>query len=106
RAERPDVTRGEPQVPRKRVLIYDDMIRTGGSLLNAAAAYRESGAASIDAIATPGGLPGDSPARIEQSSLFGALVVTNSHPQAVRLRSPFLQVESVAALLVDHIRDN
>jgi ribose-phosphate pyrophosphokinase len=104
--DRTEVTGVSAQVQGKRVVIYDDMIRTGGSLINAAAAYREAGAASIDAIATHGVLPADSLARIEQSGLFGSLVVTNSHPQAVRLRSAFLQVESVARLLVDHIRDN
>jgi ribose-phosphate pyrophosphokinase len=104
--DRTEVTGVSAQVQGKRVVIYDDMIRTGGSLINAAAAYREAGAAAIDAIATHGVLPGDSLARIEGSGLFGSLLVTNSHPQAVRLQSPFLQVESVAALLVDQIRNN
>ena len=97
------------QVPGKRVIIYDDMIRTGGSLIQAAQAYKDAGAASIDAIATHGVLPGDSCTRIRASGLFGRLVVTDSHPQALALRSShagFVEVEPTAMLLAEHLREN
>lgn len=38
----------------KIVIIYDDMIRTGGSLINAAKAYREAGAKTVFAVTTHG----------------------------------------------------
>jgi ribose-phosphate pyrophosphokinase len=94
------------QVAGKRVVIYDDMIRTGGSLINAARAYKDAGAASIDAIATHGVLPGDSIDKIRATGLFGRVVVTDSHPRANAQASDFLQVESVAPLLVEHLREN
>src|SRR5262249_5521445 len=68
------------QVAGKKVVIYDDMIRTGGSLINAARAYHEAGAASIDAVATHGVFPGDSVARIQGTGLFGRIVTTDTHP--------------------------
>lgn len=101
-----EVTGVSAQVAGKRVVIYDDMIRTGGSLCNAARAYREAGAASIDAIATHGVFPGDSAAKIAATGLFGSIVVTDSHPRAVAHRGAQLQVESVAGLLVEHLRSN
>jgi len=94
------------QVAGKKVVIYDDMIRTGGSLINAAAAYRQAGAVAVDAIATHGVLPGDSVDRLRRSGQFGTLVVTDSHPRAHALRSDFVEVESVAGLLCQHLKEN
>ncbi|HEX2689882.1 MAG TPA: ribose-phosphate diphosphokinase [Kofleriaceae bacterium] len=101
-----EVTGVSAQVLGKRVVIYDDMIRTGGSLLNAARAYRDAGAVAIDAIATHGLFPGDSLARLEGSGLLGRIVVTDSHPRAVALQGQFLEVDSTAALLTGHLLSN
>ncbi|HET9624058.1 MAG TPA: ribose-phosphate diphosphokinase [Kofleriaceae bacterium] len=101
-----EVTGVSAQVHGKRVVIYDDMIRTGGSLLNAARAYRDAGAIAIDAIATHGLFPGDSLAKLATSGLLGRIVVTDSHPRAVALRSEFLEVERTASLLTEHLISN
>jgi ribose-phosphate pyrophosphokinase len=93
------------------VIIYDDMIRTGGSLLNAAHAYRDAGARRIAAICTHGLFPGDALERLEKSGLFFGIVATNSHPRAVALASQgradghgrLLAVESVGPLLASHL---
>lgn len=100
------VTGVSAHVRGKRVVIYDDMIRTGGSLLHAAEAYRAAGALSIDAVATHGLFPGDAKARLRASGLFGSITVTDSHPRARELADDFLRVESLAELWVHHIRGN
>ncbi|HEY0251931.1 MAG TPA: ribose-phosphate diphosphokinase, partial [Kofleriaceae bacterium] len=100
------VTGVSAQVAGKRVVIYDDMIRTGGSLINAAQAYRDAGASSIAAVATHGLFPGDSLARIQATGLFGQVATTDSHPRAVALRSSYLQVDSTANLLAEHLKVN
>jgi ribose-phosphate pyrophosphokinase len=100
------VTGVSAQVAGKRVVIYDDMIRTGGSLINAAQAYRDAGAIAIDAIATHGLFPGDSLARIRATGLFGQVAVTDSHPRAAALASGFLHVASTATLLAEHLKVN
>jgi ribose-phosphate pyrophosphokinase len=100
------VTGVSAQVAGKRVVIYDDMIRTGGSLINAAQAYRDAGAVAIDAVATHGLFPGDSLARIQATGLFGQVATTDSHPRAVALRSEYLHVASTAHLLAEHLRSN
>ncbi len=103
---RTEVSGVSAQVAGKRVVIYDDMIRTGGSLINAARAYRDAGAVAIDAMATHGVLPGDSIEKIRASGLFGRIVVTDSHPRAVALRSDFLEVDSIARVLTEHLSNN
>ena len=101
-----EVTGVSANVTGKHVIIYDDMIRTGGSLLNAAHVYKENGATAIDAIATHGIFPGDSLERIRSTGLFGQVVTTDSHPRAVALRGDFLRVESTATLLTEHLKSN
>jgi ribose-phosphate pyrophosphokinase len=100
------VTGVSAQVAGKRVVIYDDMIRTGGSLIAAAQAYKDAGAVAIDAIATHGLFPGDSLQRIRSTGLFGQVVTTDSHPRAVALAGDFLHVDSTARLLVEHLIAN
>jgi ribose-phosphate pyrophosphokinase len=81
------------------VVIYDDMIRTGGSLISAAKAYLDSGAKSVSAIATHGILPENSLQRIQDAGIFQKVIVTDSHPHAVELENGFLEVRSVAGIL-------
>lgn len=94
----------------KRVVIYDDMIRTGGSLIQAAKAYRDGGATGISAIATHGVLPGDALERLRECGIFDHLVCTDSHPRAIELslgrmeEDEFFRVVSVAGLLGEYIR--
>jgi ribose-phosphate pyrophosphokinase len=99
-----DVTAVSTQFRGETVIIYDDMIRTGTSLMNAARAYRASGAGKLIAVATHGVFPDDAFARIRESGLFAALATTNSHPRAARLASEGLIVRSCAELFAPHLR--
>jgi ribose-phosphate pyrophosphokinase len=85
----------------KNVVIYDDMIRTGGSLVQAAEAYLAAGAVSVHAAATHLVLPGATVARLEAAPL--ALVIgSDTHPnhRLVEGRPRFVVV-SVADLFAD-----
>lgn len=97
--ERTEVAGVSARVRGRRVVLYDDMIRTGGSLIGAAAAYHEAGASSVAAIATHGVFPADALARIRQSGLFDSILCTDTHPRVHDLVGDFLSVESVAPLL-------
>jgi ribose-phosphate pyrophosphokinase len=88
----------------RKVVIYDDMIRTGGSLIGAAKAYLEAGATSTAAVATHGVFPNDALLRLEESGLFTHIVCTDSHPRARLLADqPQLDVVSIAGLLADFL---
>lgn len=97
-----EVTAVNAQVRGRHVVIYDDMIRSGGSLLGAARTYKAAGAEKIWALATHGLFPGDALHRLRESGILEGIVCTDSHPRA-RLLAPgsggFLRVESVASIL-------
>jgi ribose-phosphate pyrophosphokinase len=93
--------------PKTIVFLYDDMIRTGGSMIDAARAYRERGAHRIVAVATHAILPGDSLGRLVRSGQIEALLVTDSHPRASLLAAEqpeFIQLHTLAPLLARHIQ--
>jgi ribose-phosphate pyrophosphokinase len=92
------------RVAGQHVMLYDDMVRTGASLLAAAEAYRDAGASRITALATHGVLPGDALGRLERSGLFDRLIVTDTHPRARELAGGFLEVRSVVPLLATALR--
>jgi ribose-phosphate pyrophosphokinase len=98
------VTAVSARLDGETVIIYDDMMRTGGSLMNAARAYRSAGAGTIHAIATHGVFPGDSLTRLHESQLFASIACTDSHPNARRLAGEGLIVRSVAPLFVRFLR--
>ncbi len=87
----------------KKVIIYDDMIRTGGSLLQAAKAYKEAGAQEIYVLATHGVLPEGAVDRLKMSNLIERVVVTNTHPSAMAQASDFLQIISVGELIAEKL---
>jgi ribose-phosphate pyrophosphokinase len=87
------------------VILYDDMIRTGGSLIEAASAYKtKGGAAELMVIATHGLFPGNALDRLRNSGLFSRVVCTDSHPRAVSLANDFLEVETIAGLLAKNLK--
>jgi ribose-phosphate pyrophosphokinase len=87
----------------KLVIIYDDMIRTGSSLLQAAQAYHAAGAREVHAIASHLVLPGDSLARLLDSGLVSSVNGTNSHPRSAQVSARGGAIVSVAPILVDAV---
>jgi ribose-phosphate pyrophosphokinase len=107
--ERTEVTAVSAQVSGRTVVIYDDMIRTGGSLIGAAQAYRDSGAARFFAITTHGIFPGDALSRLRRSGLFQRIIATDSHPRAAEVAAEqpdFLEVIGLAGVLNDAIQEH
>ncbi|MBL4634393.1 MAG: ribose-phosphate pyrophosphokinase [Kofleriaceae bacterium] len=89
----------------KRVVIYDDMIRTGSSLLGAAKAYRDAGAIDVSAVTTHGVFPGDALERLRGSGLFSSIATTDSHPRSLELAGDFLKVHTISELLYSAVRE-
>lgn len=98
-----EVTAVSAALSGETVVIYDDMVRTGNSLMNAARAYREAGAGRLIAIATHAVFPGDAFARVRDSGLFTHIATTDSHPRALTLGGEGLIVRSVAPLFVPFV---
>lgn len=95
----------QADVKGKSVVIYDDMVRTGGSLVMAARAYSDAGAAEVSAVCTHGVLPEGALENLQASGLFKKLITTDTHPNAVRQCNGFLETVSVAPLIVKTLRE-
>jgi len=98
-ADTTEVTGVSAHVSGAKVVIYDDMIRTGSSLVGAARAYIDHGATSVSAVCTHGLFPGTSLADIRASGVIDLVVCTDTHPRAAQLADDFLEVRSVAPML-------
>ncbi|HSP32712.1 MAG TPA: ribose-phosphate diphosphokinase [Thermoanaerobaculia bacterium] len=103
-AENTEVRGVSAKVQGKPVIIYDDMIRTGSSLLHAADAYRRAGATEVSAVASHGVFPGDALETIMSSGLIDRIVCTDSHPRARAMRHERLEVVPVAPMFVAFVR--
>jgi ribose-phosphate pyrophosphokinase len=98
--ETTEVTAVSTALEGETVVIYDDMIRTGSTLINAGRAYRAAGAGRLIAIATHGVFANDSAERLRESGLFEAIAVTDSHPNASQKG---VIVRSVAPLFAAYV---
>ncbi|HVJ95086.1 MAG TPA: ribose-phosphate diphosphokinase [Labilithrix sp.] len=92
------VTGINADVSGREVVVYDDMIRTGSSLIQAGKAYLAAGATRVHAVASHLVLPGESFDRIRASGVFATIMGTDSHPGSQKL--PNGDVISIAPLLV------
>jgi len=93
-------------VNNRHVVIYDDMIRTGGSLIKAGQAYKDAGAARLTVITTHGVLPGDALKRIQDSGIFHKVYVTDTHPRVLALAPHFvgfLEIRSMVGVIEDFL---
>lgn len=88
----------------KNVIIYDDMIRTGSSLMKAAESYRLNHAKNIYAIATHGIFPGDALSQIKEQGIIKKIICMNTHPNCLSFQDSFLEVKSVAHLIYEQLQ--
>ena len=96
-----EVTAVSAGVEGQHVIIYDDMIRTGGSLVGAATAYRSAGASRISVVSTHGIFAGGAIDKLRACGLIDKIVVTDSHINAQRLEiaDKFVEVFSITPVL-------
>ena len=91
------------EVDGKNVVIFDDIVSTGSTLVEAAKALKEAGARDIYAAATHGVLCGPA-AELISNSVVKELVVTDSIPHEPASLPARVRVLSVAPLLAEAIR--
>jgi ribose-phosphate pyrophosphokinase len=96
------VTGINADVKGREVVVYDDMIRTGSSLVQAGKAYLAAGATKVHAIASHLVLPGDALDRLRASGVFASIMGTDSHPGCQKL--PAEDVVSIAPKLAECLR--
>ncbi len=87
----------------KNVLLVDDIIATGSSLVRGAAALKQQGAKSIFAVVTHGILSNDAPDKLRESDI-DSLVITDSIPLTDEKKEKKLKVVSVDELFAEAIK--
>lgn len=92
------------RVEGRTVVIYDDMIRSGGSLLSAAKAYHQAGATRLVAVTTHGLFTDGALQRLQDSGLFSSILCTDSHPQGGDEPTDLLEVITCAPAFAEEIR--
>lgn len=90
------------EVKDRSVVIYDDMIRSGGTLLQAAEAFRAAGAARVSAVLTHWVAPPGAADRLLGAGLFDALACTDSHPGSAQA-GPGVKVYGAAGVFADYL---
>ena len=89
-------------VNNKRVILVDDLIDTGGTIINAAKALSDIGAKEVYACFTHGVLSGPAIERIEKSELK-ELITLNTIPLTEEKRIPKIKALSVASVFAEAI---
>jgi len=84
----------------KTVIIYDDMIRSGGSIVNAAMTYKNAGAGDIYVITTHGLFVNDGIGKLKACGAIKKLICTDTHVNCKDLEGDdFVEVRTVAGLI-------
>ena len=91
------------EVKNKNVILVDDIIATGSSLVEAASALKKSGANKIFACVSHGVLSGNATKKIERSSI-DLLVITDSIPLKEDSYSKKIKLVSVGKLFSEAIK--
>jgi len=87
----------------KTVIIYDDMIRSGGSIINAAQTYKNAGAGDIYVITTHGLFVNDGINKLKNSGLIKKLICTDSHVNTQYITDGFTEIRSLAGLISSNL---
>jgi ribose-phosphate pyrophosphokinase len=87
----------------KRCLLVDDMIDTGGTIVAAAQALKDHGAAEVYASATHAVLSGPATTRLQESPI-SKVIVTNTVPIPPEKWFEKLAVVSVGTIIADAVR--
>ncbi len=99
-----EVSAVNADVQGRTVIIYDDMIRSGGSIINAARVYQAAGAKRIIVITTHGLFINNGLGALKDCGLIERVICTDTHPRTQTIQDDFLEVRSVAPLIRQHLR--
>jgi ribose-phosphate pyrophosphokinase len=87
----------------KRCILIDDIVDSGGTLVNAAAALLAHGATEVAAYITHGVLSGGAVSRIQNSKLKSLVITDSIQPTAAVLAAKNIRVLSIAPLIGEAI---
>lgn len=89
------------EVKDKNVAIFDDMIRSGSSILNAAAAYKQAGAKKIYVLAVHGVFTPGALNKMKNSGLIHQIYCTNTHCNTQKINDDFVKIYDISDVILE-----
>jgi len=88
----------------KNIIIFDDMIRSGGTIINAAKAYKAMGAKDVFVICVHGILIHGAVEKLKDSGVIKKLYCSNTHPHAQNIHDDFVKVCDVSDIILKGLK--
>lgn len=88
------------EVKGRDVIIFDDMIRSGSSIIKAAEAYKNSGAEDIHVVCVHGVFVNDAIQKFKNSGIIKSVSCTNTHPNALINRDNFCKLYDISSVIL------
>ena len=83
------------------IVIFDDMIRSGSSIIKAAEAYKNAGAKDIYVAVVHGVFVDNAIEKMQKSGLIKQVLCTNSHINALKYQSDFVKIYDVSSIIYE-----
>lgn len=90
----------------KNVIIFDDMIRSGSSIISAAKAYKSIGAKDIYAVCVHGVFVDGAIDELKKSGVIKGVYCTNTHAHAQQIKDKFVHVYDMSDVLLKELKCN
>ena len=91
------------EVKNKNIVIFDDMIRSGTSLIHAVEAYKNAGANDIYVVTVHGIFVSGAIEKLKNCGLIKAVYCTNSHVNTQKINDDFIKVYDISPLLAEYL---
>ncbi len=86
------------------VIIFDDMIRSGGSIINAARAYKSIGAKDIYVACVHGVLVDGAVEKLKASGVIKGVYCTNTHIRTQQIQDDFVKVYDMSEVILSGLK--
>ena len=91
------------EVKDKDIVIFDDMIRSGTSLIHAAEAYKNAGANNIYVITVHGIFVAEALNKLKSCGVIKKILCTNTHVNAQNMKDEFVKVYDISEVIAERL---
>lgn len=91
------------EVKDKDIVIFDDMIRSGASLIHAAEAYKNAGAKNIYVITVHGIFVAEALNKLKSCGVIKKILCTNTHVNAQNMKDEFVKVYDISEVIAERL---
>ena len=88
----------------KDVIIFDDMIRSGSSIINAAKAYKSIGAKDVYVVCVHDVFVEESIKKLQDSQVIKNVYCTNTHAKTNNINNSFVKVYDISETILEGLK--